>query len=119
MKKWEEAEKTLMLAKKLLNYLPPKVHNYYLKLINNNLGNCFEYQENYLAAVHYYLQAINYTEKEGMYVTLLNLIRCYYYLDELELAKEWLETAKSSISDHTPKDISFNLKFIPYSWTRT
>ncbi|GGH75840.1 transcriptional regulator [Compostibacillus humi] len=113
MKKWEEAEKTLMLAKKLLNYLPPKVHNYYLKLINNNLGNCFEYQENYLAAVHYYLQAINYTEKEEMYVTLLNLIRCYYYLDELELAKEWLETAKSSISDHTPKE--YLIQFEIYS----
>ncbi len=70
-------------------------------MINNNLGNCFEYQKKYQRAIQYYIQALNYIEKEDANIVLLNIIRCNFYLGDYNEVRHWLDKAIRSVNDNT------------------
>lgn len=91
LKKWNHAIQTYKLAKKLLNYLSPECQDKYLAMIYNILGNCYEYQNNYRKAVYYYLKTLQFQNKSIL--TMINLIRSYFMLQDRENAIYWLNNA--------------------------
>lgn len=60
-------------------------------MIYNNLGNCYEYQNNYRKAVYYYLKTLQFQNKSIL--TMINLIRSYFMLQDRENAIYWLNNA--------------------------
>lgn len=63
IKEWDKSYQASELAKKIINkYMPKEFTKGYLGMIENNLGNCFEYQGNYNKAIVFYLNSLNYLE---------------------------------------------------------
>ncbi|MEN2468200.1 tetratricopeptide repeat protein [Ornithinibacillus sp. JPR2-1] len=105
--KWDESIRTYHHAKKILTYLPEEEHEHYLGMIYNNLGNCYETQEDYHQAIKYYLKSLKYKRKvskeNNKMITYINLVRCYYKLDQWTEAINWLEYAFKHCSKQTDK----------------
>jgi tetratricopeptide (TPR) repeat protein len=108
--KFQDALDTYQLAERILDYLPKEQHKKYRFAINNNLGNCFEFQGKYLEAVNYYLEAIQYLTSENPNITILNLIRCYYTLGDFSNAKKWLQKAQSNDKAQIPEKFHIQYK---------
>lgn len=99
IKKWKKSIETYKLAKRLLTYLPENDNKRVLCILNNNMGNCFEYQKKYNEAINYYLKSLSYikyiknnNEKSQI---IINIIRCYYEIRDIKSVKYWLESAKA------------------------
>lgn len=91
---WDKAYKSFESAKKIIKkYLCGEYSNKYLGMIENNLGNCFEYQEDYNKAINYYLKSLKFLEDENKIVTIINLIRCFYHINDTHSSRLWLNSA--------------------------
>ena len=97
-------------AQRVIPFLPEKNHSYYLSIINNNIGKCYENINNYQLALHYYLNSSETEKNEDKMVNTLNIIRCYYKLGKVKDARYWLEIAKKNIQPNTSNKHLFQIK---------
>ncbi|MGG3690405.1 hypothetical protein [Caldifermentibacillus hisashii] len=108
--KFQDSLDTYQLAERILDYLPKEEHKKYRFAINNNLGNCFEFQGKYLEAVNYYIEATKYLTYQDPNNAILNLIRCYYTLGDFSNAKKWIQKARSNDSGMIPEKFDIQYK---------
>ncbi len=108
--KFELALNTYELAQKIIPFLPPNSHSHHYSIIENNIGKCYENLNNYNQALHYYIKTFENPKNDDKIFTIVNIIRCYYKLDNLELGRYWLEVSKSSINKTTSDKYIYQLK---------
>lgn len=99
--KYEKALKFLFTGIRILDYFPNEMHTKYLGVINNNIGYCYECQNKYNDAVHYYQQSLYHKKDSEKMITLINIIRSLYIQGKIDAAKYWLSIAQDLKSENT------------------
>lgn len=110
--KREESLDAYLKAKRLLNYLSDKYNNYYLGMIEHNIGYCYQRSGEYKKAIHSYENSLNHKKSNEKLLTLINLIQCYYSIGEKNISKKLLLQALELANTKTPKLQQLHLDFL-------
>ena len=86
----EQALNSYELAQKIIPFLPQNSHSYHYSIIENNIGKCYENLNNYNQALYYYIKSFENQKNDDKMINIINIIRCYYKLDNLEMGRHWL-----------------------------
>lgn len=89
---WEQSIHAYHLAKKILKLFPIETKENYYGKIYNNLGYCYERQNEFTKSINYYEKGLEYKkDTNDRLQTVINLVRCNHVHGNKEQARDWLQ----------------------------